>query len=373
MLKDQNAWYGRTGIDSGLDIYFGTNDFGTVPQIGDEIEVTYVVSDGSLGNIPAKIPDDFSFVGDVYDGFGSTVEVAQNFIIFVENEVGLGADAETPTFTKAILPYVSRNFVLARPEQFIFMLKRLNTYSQIDAYTTEKGGEMDDGDPNDDSVVYIFLVPNIALFLTGGNSYFDLDLNAFYLEDSEKAKVEQYLRKQGILCVGTSVKILDPIITKYTINVHLRIFEDAIEDNVRAEVLNKLSTFFGQLERRGRIDKSAVIKIIEEIDGVDSVMVDFISEANETYHKTFEDFKEGVMKDNPNVNPDTIVMEGYEPNKVVGLDPTLGDIIYTKNELPIIRGGWSTREGIYFNETPQTTGLGSVNIINEGVSKRSLF
>ena len=43
------------------------------------------------------------------------------------------------------------------------MLKRLNVFSQIDAYTTEKGGEMDDGDPNDDSVVYIFLVPNITI------------------------------------------------------------------------------------------------------------------------------------------------------------------------------------------------------------------
>jgi hypothetical protein len=373
MLKDQKSWYGRTGIDSGLDVYFGTNDFGTIPQIGDNIEITYIVSDGSLGNIPAKIPDDFTFTDDAYDGFGSTVDIAQNFIIFIEDEIGLGADAETTTFTKAILPYVSRNFVLARPEQYIFMLKRLNVFSQIDAFTTEKGSDMDDGDPNDDSVVYIFLVPNISLFLTGGNSYFDLDLNAFFLEPSEKTKVESYLRTQGILCVGTSLKILDPIITNYVVNVHLRFFEDAIEDNVRAEVLNNLSNFFGNLERRGRIDKSAIIKIIEEIDGVDSVMVDFVSKSNETYHKEFEDFKENVMRDNPNVNPDTIVMDGYEPNKVVGLDPVLGDIIYTKNELPIIRGGWQTRDGVYFNETPQTTGLGSVNIIKEGVSKRSIF
>src|SRR5690606_20982522 len=153
----------------------------------------------------------------------------------------------------------------------------------------------------------LFLVPNISLFVTGGNSYFDLDLNAFYLEDSEKTKVESYLRVQGILCVGTAVKILDPIITKYVTNVHLRIFEDAIEENVRAEILNQLSIFFSDLERRGRIDKSAIIKIIEEIDGVDSVMVNFVSEANEKYHKEFEDYKESVMMDNPNQNPDTIV------------------------------------------------------------------
>ncbi len=373
MLNGQKAWYGRTGIDSGLDVYFGTNDFGTIPQLGDEIEITYVVSDGSLGNIPAKLPDDFTFIGDVYDGFGSTVDISQSFIIFIENEIGLGANAESAQFTKAVLPYVSRNFVLARPEQFIFMLKRLNVFSQIDAFTTEKGSELDNEDPNDDSVVYLFLVPNISLFVTGGNSYFDLDLNAFYLEDSEKTKVESYLRVQGILCVGTAVKILDPIITKYVTNIHLRIFEDAIEDNVRAEILNSLSVFFSDLERRGRIDKSAIIKIIEEIDGVDSVMVNFISESNERYHKEYQDYKESVMMDNPNENPDTIVLDGYEPNKIVGLDPKLGDIVYTKNELPIIRGGWETRDSVYFNETPQTQGLGSVNIIIEGISKRRLF
>lgn len=373
MLKDQKAWYGRTGIDSGLDIYFGTNDFGTIPQIGDEIEVTYVVSDGSLGNIPAKIPDDFTFVDDVYDGFGTTVDMADKFIVYVENEVGLGSDAETSKYTKAILPYVSRNFVLARPEQFIFMLKRLNIFSQIDAFTTEKGSSLDNGDSTDDSVVYLFLVPNISLFISGGNSYFDLDLNAFYLEESEKTKITTYLRTQGIMCLGTAVKILDPTISKYVLNIHLRLFEDSITDNVKLEILNKLSIFFGNMERRGRIDKSAIIKIIEEIDGVDSVMVGFVSEENEKYHREFEEYKLNIMKSNPTINPNTIVMKGYEPDKVIGLEPILGDIVYDKATMPIIRGGWKTRNGVYFDKTPQTNGLGSVNFIITGLSKRKLF
>lgn len=374
MLENDMAWYGRTGIEGGLDIYFGTGNFGLIPGIGDEIQVRYVVSDGSLGNIPHKLPNDWSFVDDVYDGFGATVDLEKNFNTFIENEVSLGGDIETPTFTKSILPYASRNFVLARPEQYIFMLRRLNVFSQIDAFTTEKGSEKDNQDPTDDSVVYLFLIPNIALFTTGGNSYFDLALNAFILEESEKQKIERYIRTQGILAVGTGIKILDPIVNKYVINTYLRIYEDAIIDNVRSEVLDKLSQYFIVLERRGRIPKSDIIRIIEDIDGVDSVDVEFISQANEGYHLEFELFKESVMFDNPNVNPDEITMEGYEPKRVVGLDPLLGDITYSKNELPIIRGGWETRKKVFFSETPQTKGLSSVNIsIDKNRSKRRLF
>lgn len=372
MLPDENAWYGRTGIEGGLDVYFGTGNFGKIPPLGSKIEITYVISNGSLGNIPTHQIDDFTFIDDIFDGFGDTVDVSQNFITYIENEVSLGSDAESVQFTKSLLPYASRNFVLARPEQFIFMLKRLNFFSQIDAFTTETNSEINNG-INDDSVIYLFLIPNTELYLTGGNSYFTLDLNAFTLDDSEKLKIETYLRAQGIISVGVSMLILDPIINQYLVNIYLRVFEDANEENIRTQILIELSNYFGNQERRGRIDKSAIIAIIEAIDGVDSIMLDFVCKANEDYHGEFITYKENVMKNNPNQDPTKIVLSGYQPNKVIGLDPQLGDIVYTKNELPIIRGGWKDRYGVYYQETPQINGLSSVNIAIVGISKRTIF
>lgn len=373
MLPDEKTYMVMTGIEGEIDIYFGTNDFGYIPKLADKIEVEYVISDGANGNIPNKLVNDFVLIDDIYDAYGSTVDIENNFNIFIENEISLGSDAESVEFTKAVMPYASRNFVLARPEQYIYMLKRLNAFSQIDAFTTEKGTELDNNDISDDSVVYLFLIPNIELYLTGENSYFDLDMNAFYLDDFEKNKIEKYLKTQGIIYVGTTIKILDPVIRKYVINISLRIFEDAYEDNIRLQILNNLSNFFKTLDRRGRIDKSAIIKIIEEIDGVDSVMVDFISEANETYHKEFIDYKESILRQNSNINIDSIKMDGYEPNRVIGLDNKLGDIIYNKDEIPIIRGGWKTRDNIEFKEYPQNNNLGSVNIEILGYSKKKLF
>lgn len=373
MLSNEECCIVRTGINGGLDIYFGTGFFGKIPAISDMIEVRYVVSDGSLGNIPHNLPNDWTFTDEIYDKFGSPVEIEKNFDVTIENEVSMGGNSENPLFTKAILPHVSRNFVLARPEQYLFHLKRLNVFSQIDAYTTESGTPDDNGDSSDDSIVYLFLIPDISLFLQGGTSYFDLDLNAFILEQFEKDKVEMYLRTQGIIGLGNGVKIVDPIISKYVINIYLRVFDDANEDNVRSEINSNLSTYFGALKRRGIIPRSDIISIIENIDGVDSIDCNFISEANEAYHLAFEQYKQSIMQSNPTVNPASITMYGYEPNKVIGLDPKLGDIVYAKNELPIIRGGFKTRYNIYYNETPSTVGLSSINIEILSLSKRTTF
>jgi hypothetical protein len=48
------------------------------------------------------------------------------------------------------------------------------------------------------------------------------------------------------------------------------------------------------------------------------------------------------------------------------LDPILGDILFEPDELPIIRGGWSDRNDIYFSGDIDSNGLKTVNIIKKG-------
>ena len=71
-------------------------------------------------------------------------------------------------------------------------------------------------------------------------------------------------------------------------------------------------------------------------------------------------------------NPDISNATGYgsyDPSKVIGLDPVLGDIIFEASEIPLLRGGWYDRNGTYFaDEDPSKTLLwNSVNIITKGV------
>lgn len=372
MLPLEQAYTTKTGFNGGLEVWFGNENFGKAPQIGDQIEVEYVVTNGADGNVLNSVDNDWSFIDEVYDAFGGLVDVSENFFIFIEDEINFGANGESIEFTKSIMPFISRNFVLARPEQFMFVLKRLNIFSQINAYTTEKGTQFDNQDPMDDSIVYLFLVPDFTIYLRNNDTanYFNLNLDAFYLDGNEQTKIIQYLNTQGIIGVGIGVKILQPVISRYVLNILLYIYQDATEKTVREEILEALSVYFTNLQRRDRIPKSDLIRVIEGVEGVDSVSVKIVSEKNEIYHGAYVEYVESIMLGDPNANPDDIVMEGYDPDLILGLDADTNDIIIEKDELALVRGGWSDRYRNVYDSVPKTRGLSSVNFVFKGVTKR---
>jgi len=372
MLPNEQSYVVRSGFEGGIEIWFGNGNFGKIPEIGEEIYVEYIVTAGSSGNILNNISNDWIFVDEVYDTYGGIVDVEKNFIITIDQEINFGSDGESVEFTKSIMPFISRNLVLSRPEQFMFVLQRLNVFSQVYAYTTEKGSQFDNKNPIDDSIVYLFLVPNYTVYLKNNStaSYFNLNINAFYFDEYEQEKILRYLYTQGTIGIGIGVKIVQPVISKYVFTISLYIYENANEQNLRKNILDALSDYFVNLKRRDRIPKSDLIKVIEGVNEVDSVSINIISEKNETYHKKYYDYVESIIKKNPNANPAEIKMEGYDPNLVLGLDPDLNDILIDKNELPLIRGGWFDRFGNYYNDIPTDNGLSSVNFIIKGYTPR---
>jgi hypothetical protein len=102
-------------------------------------------------------------------------------------------------------------------------------------------------------------------------------------------------------------------------------------------MLNNLGTFFIQNTRRNRIPKSDLIKIIEEVNGVDSVSINIVSKKNETQKIS---------------NPSAVD---------IGVDE-FNDIVTENNELPLIRGGFTDRYGNVYSEGISTDSLGAVNI-----------
>ena len=61
--------------------------------------------------------------------------------------------------------------------------------------------------------------------------------------ESEKEKVLDYLKIMGNIQLTTTIDILSPIISKYVTNVYVNIFNDTNEDNVRIDIINKISDF----------------------------------------------------------------------------------------------------------------------------------
>ena len=153
-------------------------------------------------------------------------------------------------------------------------------------------------------------------------------------------------------------------------NVYVMSYSDATDESVNSQILQVISDYFLDLGRIDRIPKLDIIRILSSIRDIHSVDVQFISKKNEDYHKQaaidtqnkMNKFNSSYQNDISisNVNPD------YSYSDIKGIDPVLGDILFEPNEIPVIRGGWFDRNGIYYSDDIDGNGLKSVNIIKKG-------
>jgi hypothetical protein len=424
MLENEYACVTKTGFNGDLDIYFGTGIHGVIPPIGSVIKVTYLLSNGLIGNILNNKVNDFNFIDDIYDSDGNILQPLSLFDIFVETDIKFASDGESVEYTKSVIPYVSRNFVLATPAQFIYHLKKLNMFSKVNAFNTLDMVKIDiDSDGNLDNInineMYLYLIPRITDYFSSDVNYFNVPYSAFLLDQVEKDRIVTYLKKQGIISITSSIKIIDPIPKYYVVNLFIRRFDDIEEDNIREQIINILSDYFSTYNRYDRVIKADLITLLKQIDGIDSLNLEFIGKDNEDYHrdgalltstkKTVIESTYATSTNSVNISSDTyrnavttssdtstvlansITIDGkivpssvgsstivaysqtnqYDATKMVGIDPILGDIVIGYNELVILRGGWMNRNGVYFSEDPKTTtGLSTVNIIWKDVTHR---
>lgn len=352
MIPEEQAVVVRTGFDGGVDMIFGNGGFGMMPPLGSAIRLSYLQTDGSVGNIFRRTLNDWTFIDSALDGNGQTVDMDKIFNIEIYNDITFGADGEDIKFTRGILPIASNNFVLALPQQYAYEIKKLGVFSHVNAY--EKSG-----------TIFVSVVPNINLFKNQNANYFNMDKDAFTLDSYEKSKVDNYLRTSGVIQLTRKYKIVNPKLSHYVMNVFVMPYSDASDDSVNAQILDKVSEYFLNLSRMDRIPKLDIIRELSSISDIHSVDVQFICKKNEDYHKT----KMLEMQNQLSRFAETGVarqLPDYNPAESIGLDPLLGDILFEPDELPIIRGGWRNRDGAFYSDDIESNGLKSVNIVKKG-------
>ena len=376
LLPNEEACVVRTGLGGGIDLIFGNGGFGAIPPIGSVINTTYLATNGADGNIFRRTFNDWKYVDDGIDGFGGQVDPSAIFDTAIFNDINFGADRESIVFTRNILPIVSNNFVLGLPQQYAYTIKRLGVFTHVNAY-------------EDLGTIYIVVSPNINLFKNQNSDYFTVNIRAFELDDYEKSKIDKYLKTNGNIQLTRSYRIDAPILSYYIMNVFIIRYSDSNDDAVQSEVINAVSDYFLNFSRIDRIPKSDIVKVIAALNSVHSVDVQFISRKNEDYHRqeiqrqkssrsAASNFETNIaIKRRPVAIPNSEIEPvnqdvDYSSNTLLGLDPVLGDIIFEPKELPIIRGGWYDRNGIYFSDDLNGSGLKSINIIRKGVVDSSL-
>ena len=93
--------------------------------------------------------------------------------------------------------------------------------------------------------------------------------------------VYDILNESGRQVVTAEVRINDPLIKKYALNIILRYVAGFDKDAIRTDIREQLNNYFLSINRRDRIPRSDIISMVENVDGVDSVNVYFISQENE--------------------------------------------------------------------------------------------
>ena len=370
MGANQKSCLVKTSVNSGLSVFFGNSQFGFPPSLGSIITVEYVKTRGQAGNIGGK-GIAFNFIDPGTDQSGEQVDLNEVLSINIVRSPSFGSNSEDPNFTRLIAPYASRSFVLANPNNYIYYLSKYNFFSFIDAYNTK-----DDRYIDDDNVIYLFLIPDINKKITSDTDYFNVAEEEFTMTDDEKEQIFEILEQSGRQLVTAEVEIIDPVIKRYAINIVLRFFEDFDKDEMTTQIRKNLDEYFLTVNRRDRIPRSDVISIIENVEGVDSVNVFFISEENE---KAIRDgfYFVPVYGVDPATNQRTLIenkkiilQKGEDPK--LGLD-SFGDIVIENNDLAIIRGGWSDRNDNYYEEVPIPNTLSSLNVFFKESISNNLY
>jgi len=272
----------------------------------------------------------------------------------------MGSDPESTELTKLLAPLQSHSFVLATPDNYEAFLSKYGMFSYLDAYNTT-----DDGYIDDDNVIYLFMLPDTKRKITKNNDYFNIPVDEFFFSEDEKNGILSTLENSGRQMVTTEVKIVEPKVQYFRMDVKVRYFEGYSKSNLHSEIRAKISDYLINITRRDRLPKSDIIALLEGVEGIDSVNVMFTSEKEETARRLGYYVSETVT-----VTPSTPTLEGigngkqkyvffkrtvtknqvnFEPGaplpeNVINLD-SFGDIILEKEEVALFRGGWQDRSG----------------------------
>ena len=342
----------RTGIQEGLDVYFGNSNFGMVPQRGSRIRIEYLQTTGTGGNVNSnkENPTTYKFSSNGTDLFGSEVDVNLYLDIKSQIDPSFGTNPETTNLIRLVAPKTSRSFVFANADNYEVFLNKLGLFSQIQAFST-----FDDDYLDDDNVVYIYLVPDITLNLSRNEDYFSVPVSDFLLTAAQKARVVNLIEQSGSMIATTVVKIVQPVTTRYVANVVLGIFEGSDPETIKQSIRKRISEYMLSLKRRDKIPKSDFIAIIESVPGVDTVSFFFVGQKNEE--------NQIMIKNLTNVSQAQL-------DETIGMDQ-FGDIIIGRNELVLLRGGWTDRNGTFYTESIVDGKPGPLNITVASIVPRN--
>lgn len=411
---DQESVMVKTGQSGGIDIFFGNGFTGKVPPLGSTILVEYLITDGQAGNLNQQeqnAKNQWTFSSTGYALNNEEVDLNKVLTISVKNSILFGTVDEPLYLTRLLAPHMSRSFVLANANNYIYFLRKLNQFSIIDAipgfatfddqYALDKYNqattryeqinqeylniiatygetsqraktkkvELDaaknqqqiaqrrlNEQKKDDNTVYLFLIPDVNKRISPGENYFSAPLDSFIMSQDEKTALLDLIEESGQRVVTIDNAILEIQYPKFVVNMSMILWEGYEYDSVRQDVVTSLSDYFLKNTRRDRIPVSDIVRVVEGIDGVDSVNVWFDADKDnfDIYrtHYGIDDYGD-------------IILERY-------VKDAFNNNVPVRDIYALFRGDFEGVNGTYYYDGTDKNRLSTVNIQVRGFTPKDL-
>lgn len=411
MIFREKACMVKTGQSGGLDVFFGNGYNGEIPRMGAAIMIEYLLTEGLAGNITQQVAESLTNWKFVTKGYAlNSEEIDLNKIIKVSiiNDIIFGTLEEPLYLTRLLAPHVSRSFTLANVDNYIYFLRKLNMFTIVDAIpgfatfedkyaqdkytqsrtnyenlneqyrqllatvgkdsdkTLEKKTQVDnvqkqvyywqnvlEEQKKDDNTVYLYLVPDVNKRIASNQNYYTCSLNSFKLTNNEKTAILDLIEESGQRIITVDNAILEIKYPRFCLNISIIIFANYQFEDIRESIISKTSDYFLRNTRRDRIPISDIVRIIEKIDGVDSVSAWFDSDVNN--QDIYGEGNYGID------DYGDIILERY-------VKDAFGNNVPVRDLYPLIRAGFENDSGTYYEDSLEKNKLSTVNINLRGVT-----
>ena len=336
MKSDGKQFVVKVNYVNGIDIVFGNDVHGRALQNGDIIYVSYLVHDGEQGNLDVNKATNFIFDMPLMDI--SCEEVDGNAIFNVtfasQDAVSSGSNSESVNHVRQMIGINSRSLVLASPDNFKNFISKFS-FCGYNRTWSEPGS----------LIINSLIIKNYKDQLNDGKEYFNLTERDFYLSKPQKESIIKCLSETGGQLSGSTYKIFDPDLYKYAMYLYITLKNSTYDkEYIKNQIRVLVGDFFCNIENDKFIPKSDLIHYIKEnVNGVDSADIYFLSEKNETAIQT-KSYKKVTYSYNPATGvynkkiEDIYLYDGENPN--IGLDEHGNIKLENDEQFPVLMGGW---------------------------------
>lgn len=313
----------KTGITSGVDIQFGSSEIHSVPGLGEQVRVDYLLTNGGFGNIYGINGVQFQFIDTGFDINGNSVNINDYIAIKLEKSPDFGVDAENSAMTAILAPNVSKNHVIHDAQSLKYYLERMNYFS-----TVKVTNNIQDNINQLDTIA----LPKIIDRFSINDDYFSIDTEKFILTEDENNRILNMLDESGNVSANIAINFVKPNIRKFAAIIMLDVFDRVkglipSKDYMFEKVREALNVYLIANKRVTKIPHSDIVRILDELNFVDTVKVVFIS-------------ADGSGIDN------------------------MGNISVGETEIALLRGDFRDQDNVYYEDSflIDSENMGSINI-----------